>query len=102
MRDVRRQLPVFKYPYKDVSEADRRHPTIFGNYAEHYIFTFPNGYGASVIYNKVSIGREQHKYELAVLKNDEIYYGSPLTEDVIGGCSINEINDILDNIASWN
>ena len=54
----------------------------FGSLKRHE-YHFPNGYGASVIYNSFSYG-----LELAVLKNlDEkwqLCYTSPITNDVVG------------------
>ena len=47
-------------------------------------WTFDNGYGASVIRNKYSYGHEDGLYELAVLKDNEITYDSPITNDVVG------------------
>ena len=37
----------------------------------HYIFRFPNGFGASVIKTKCSIGFENNKWELCVLIFEE-------------------------------
>ena len=61
-------------------------------------FVFPNGYGASVIKHLGSYGYNQNLFELAVLKkvteNEyELCYNSPITDDVIG-CLTNE--DVLE------
>lgn len=63
---------------------------------------FPNGYGASVIKGKGSYGYEQGLYELAVLKGDEtsfdLCYTTPLTDDVIGRVSEDEVTALLERI----
>ena len=56
--------------------------TAYTEYARRW--TFDNGYGASVIRNKYSYGHEDGLYEVAVLKDNEITYDSPITNDVIG------------------
>ena len=51
-----------------------------------------NGYGWSIIY----LGNQV--YEIAILKNGNICYDTPLTEDVIRG-DWDHINDVTDSIA---
>tara|TARA_R100001594_G_scaffold113187_1_gene148037 strand:+ start:2598 stop:2882 length:285 start_codon:yes stop_codon:yes gene_type:complete len=57
-------------------------------------FKFPNNYGASVINNKASYGHPK-SYEIAVLYDDEIYYNSPITNDVIGYVNPADVGEIL-------
>lgn len=63
------------------------------------IYKFPNGYGASVIkFNYVYFG-----IEIAVLRFDEdgnwdIDYGTPITNDVVGGLSEEERDNVLQQI----
>jgi hypothetical protein len=57
-------------------------------------FKFPNNYGASVINNKASYGHPK-SYEIAVLYDDEIYYDSPITNDVIGYVNPADVGEIL-------
>jgi len=59
---------------------------------------FDNGYGASVIRNHMSIGYEHGFYELAVLKNDRIYYESSITDDVIGNLTPRQVAVLLKQI----
>lgn len=66
-------------------------------------FVFPNGYGASVIKHYGSYGYEQGLFELAVLKrftdNDyELCYTTPITDDVIGWLTNNEVIEIVEKI----
>ena len=63
------------------------------------IYKFPNGYGASVIkFNYIYFG-----IEIAVLRIDEednwdIDYSTPITNDVIGGLSEEERDNVLQRI----
>ena len=61
-------------------------------------YEFDNGYGASVIRHKGSYGYAQGKWELAVLEGDELCYTSPITEDVIGHLTEDEVESILKQI----
>lgn len=69
--------------------------------ARHF---FPNGYGVSVVqfttpFGAGSYGAEEGLYELAVIKgveeNWEICYDTPITDDVIGHLSEEEVEDLL-------
>ena len=64
---------------------------------------FNNGYGASIVCHDGSYGGpfqigESNLYELAVLHNDELCYDTPITDDVLGWQTIEEINEILKKI----
>jgi hypothetical protein len=45
---------------------------------------FKNGYEASVVKSEYSYGGRDGLYELAIFKDDEICYDTPITDDVIG------------------
>lgn len=67
------------------------------------IFRFDNGYGASVIQNGMSYGREAGLWELAVLEFDadgewNLCYDSGITDDVIGWQNADEIDALLKRI----
>ena len=67
-----------------------------------YIFMFPNGYGASVISNMFSYGGNRGLFELAVLDKDEnICYDTPITQDVIGFLTTENVLDILFTISNF-
>lgn len=59
---------------------------------------FPNGYGISVIRGTYSYGGDEGLYECAVLKNDELCYDTPITNDVIGYCDEDKVNEIIKQI----
>lgn len=63
------------------------------------IYSFPNGYGASVIKGPYSYGGPDGKWELAVLKNDEICYDTPITNDVVGRLNDPEVDRLLRQIS---
>ena len=63
------------------------------------LFKFDNGYGASLVKNPYSYGYDQGLWELAVLKNGELCYDTPITDDVIGYLNDPEADAILHNIA---
>ena len=65
---------------------------------EQWKFKFDNGYGASVITGGIAYCNEEQPYELAVLKHGELCYDTPITDDVIGYLTSNEVYDLLDKI----
>lgn len=64
-----------------------------------YHFQAPNGYGASIVQHTFSYGHEQGLWELAVLKDDKICYTTPITDDVLGNLSEEDVNNVLQQIA---
>ena len=64
------------------------------------VYQFPNGYGASVIKHKGSYGYETGKWELAVLKGEELCYDTEITDDVIGHLDDPDVDRLLGMIAS--
>jgi len=81
-----------------------------GNYPDSGIAArhfFPNGYGVSVVqftspYGSGSYGAQEGLYELAVLTGVEedwkICYDTPITDDVMGYLSIDDIDTILNQV----
>ena len=61
-------------------------------------FEFDNGYGASVITGGIAYCNESQPYELAVLKDNDLCYDTPITDDIIGYLTSNEVYDLLDRI----
>ena len=64
------------------------------------IYSFPNGYGASVIKHDFSYGGPEGKWELAVLKDDELCYSTGITSDVMGYLNDPQVDNILRQIAN--
>ena len=71
------------------------------------VFRFENNYGASVVKNSYSYGHEKDLWELAVIKfrSDcvcnycwELNYDTPITNDVIGYLTNDEVLEILKQI----
>jgi len=54
-------------------------------------YSFSNGYGASVVRNEMSYGHEGGYFELAVIKDDKLCYDTPITSDVIGWLTWDEV-----------
>lgn len=69
---------------------------------KQWIFKFENGYGASVISGYWAKGNEFSPYELGVIwfvdTNWHLDYTTPITDDVIGYQTLDEINELLDKI----
>ena len=71
---------------------------VYNKPAMQHIYLFANGYGASVIRNRYSYGREYGLYELAVLKDGRLCYSTPITSNVIGYLSADEVAEHLSRI----
>ena len=67
------------------------------------VYQFENGYGASIIRGKHTYGGDLGLFELAVVKfiSDDDFmlcYDTPITEDVIGYLSLDELAPLLQQI----
>ncbi len=70
--------------------------SIYGG--QQRLYDFKNGYGASVVRHPYSYGNEKGLWELAVLKSGDICYDTPITDDVIGCLSDDDVEEILNQI----
>ena len=70
-----------------------------------WLYRFGNGYGASVVQGPYSYGGPDGLYELAVIKFDshgewELAYETPVTGDVLGYLSVDDVAAALAGIAA--
>lgn len=56
---------------------------------------FENGYAASVVRGPYTYGGPEGLYELAVFKGDKICYDTPVTDDIIGHLTEEEVTDLM-------
>ena len=69
-----------------------------------HLYRASNNYGASVVCHSFSYGGKQGLYELAVVyfadesDNFEIVYNTPITDDVIGNLTDEQVMDYLSQI----
>nr|DAF57302.1 MAG TPA: hypothetical protein [Podoviridae sp. ctuch15] len=63
-----------------------------------HLYLFANGYGASVVQNRHSYGHNDGLYELMVLKDAVPCYDTPITNDVIGYLTADEVTEYLKQI----
>lgn len=73
----------------------------FGEGIQALIF-FNNGYGASIIQGGIAYTSNDEEYELAVLRGNKddwkLCYTTPITDDVIGHLTKNDITRYLNKI----
>lgn len=70
------------------------------NGGEQWVFSFANGYGASVVRSHMSYGSAYGLWEVAVLDADgDLDYSTEITDDVLGSLSERQVADVLRDIA---
>lgn len=69
----------------------------FGVYART---KYPNGYGASVVRGPYTYGGDLGLYEIAVMTEAGLCYTTPITDDVIGRLSEDDVTRVLGEIAA--
>ena len=63
------------------------------------IVQFPNGYGASIVKGEHTYGGKDGLYEIAIFgKDGEISYSTPITSDVLGYLSEEDVEKTLSDI----
>lgn len=59
---------------------------------------FDNGYEVSVVRSEYSYGGNKGLYELAIFKDGEICYDTPITDDVIGYLRPEDVTDVMERV----
>ena len=59
---------------------------------------FDNGYEVSVVKSPYTYGGDKGLYELAVFKDGEITYATPVTDDVIGYLRPEDVTEVMAKI----
>ena len=90
-------LPIEAEPWQTMNRGELG--------GSQWIYRFANGYGASVVQGPYSYGGPQGLYELAVIEfmvGDEwgLTYATPVTDDVLGRLTLDEVAATLVTIAA--
>ena len=59
---------------------------------------FDHGYEVSVVRSEHSYGGNKGLYELAIFKDGEICYDTPITDDVIGYLRPEDVTDVMERV----
>ena len=59
---------------------------------------FDNGYSVSVVCGDLFYSNGMDTYELAILKDRHICYNTPITDDVIGYLSEDEVTEVMKRV----
>ena len=59
---------------------------------------FDNGYEVSVVKSPYTYGGDKGLYELAIFKDGEITYATPITDDVIGYLRPEDVTEVMAKI----
>jgi hypothetical protein len=73
----------------------KTHPSGFGVQAKA---VFANGYTASIVQNPFTYGGDEGLFELAIIRDGQLDYTTPITDDVIGRLSEDEVTEYLGKI----
>ena len=60
-----------------------------------YLAYFNNGYGISIVKHNGSYGREDDLWEIAVMKDGELCYDTPIANDVVGWLTSAEVMNYI-------
>ncbi len=86
--------------FREFGQAEVRVSEVHGGV--QHLYTFPNGWGASVVRHSGSYGSRSGLWELAVLDSEgAINYEHPVSEgDVRGYLTVDDVNRLLGEISS--
>lgn len=71
-----------------------------GDITKRARLNFPNGYGISVVYGSYTYS-DNGTYEVGILKDDCLYYETPLTNNVLGYQTPEQINKIIEELLEY-
>lgn len=83
--------------FEDLKFKNHRDYPVFDKHARH---DFPNGYGISVLTGKHAYC-DDNTYEVAIMHNGKLCYNTPLTDDVLGYQTKEDINKILAKLEGY-
>lgn len=88
------------YPHPIAKEAEKISSCMRQMYAESKQATmyFGNGYGISVLFGSMFYSNGIDTYEVGILKDGALCYDTPITNDVIGYVTADEVTDIMRKI----
>lgn len=92
-KDMRKGIMMLKQ-FEDLEH--KAHPS--SGRGTRAVMDFDNGYGISVIFGRDWYSNGVDTYEIAVMKDKAICYDTPITEDVIGNLTKQEVSDIMKQI----
>lgn len=81
----------------------QRHPIAIDSLSDYKnakqaVLDFENGYGISVIIGSCFYSNGIDTYEVAVMKNGSICYDTPITDDVIGRITPEQVSEVMKQI----
>ena len=84
-------------PHKLSVGAENLPETIQESYlnAKQAVMEFENGYGVSVLLGSCFYSNGIDTYEVGILHNGSLCYSTPITNDVIGRISEEEVSEIM-------
>lgn len=80
--------------FKDLQFKPPRHFTV-GSQA---LMTFENGYGVSVINGDGAYVSSPDEWEVAVMHNGRVCCSTPITDDVLGHLTVDEVNEVMQKV----
>ncbi|WP_233522884.1 MULTISPECIES: hypothetical protein [unclassified Bacteroides] len=87
-------------PHPIAKEAEKLPSDMRQMYAEskQAKMDFENGYGISVLFGSMFYSNGIDTYEVGILKDGVLCYNTPITNDVIGYVTADEVTDIMRKI----
>lgn len=69
--------------------------------AHHARMDFDNGYGVSVLHGGKYFYTEDNTYEVGILKDSHLCYTTPITNDVLGWQTPEQVTEIMEKLQSY-